>query len=157
MRSDTWTGHLVDLDLRQAFTRSSRNVDRLRNSSTRRESERSRNKVACSHEARCSLRTKSDSIRDCSSVSSKALCGHKKEGTASLLRHESCLCVGERSAVNREADVLNVDGYSDRTSQSNTNSSRITNIRPIDRYRVSSGSCGVDRGNGGTARSSSCA
>src|SRR5438552_19103898 len=122
MRSDTWTGHLVDLDLSQAFTRSSRNVDRLRNSSTRRESERSRNKVACSHEARCSLRTKSDSVRDGSSVLTEALRGHKEERATSLLGHESCLCVGEWSSVNREADVLNADSYLHGTSQSNTNS-----------------------------------
>ncbi len=150
MRSDTRGGYLVDLDLSQSLTCGRSNVDRLGNSSTSRKCKRSRNQVACSDEARCSLRTKSDSIRNCSSVLTKALRSHKEERATSLLRHEGGLRACEGGAVNRETNILNIDSYLHGTSQSNTNSSRITNIRPIDRYRVSSSSSGVNRGNSRT-------
>ncbi len=157
MRSDTRSGYLVDLDLSQTLVRRRGDVYGLGNSRTRWKCKRSRNNVACKSQARCSLRTQSDSVRDCPSVLTEALRGHKEEGASSLLRRKGGLRTRESGTVNRVTNILNVDGYLHRTSQSNTNSSRITNIRTVDSYRVSSGRTGVNRGNSGTVRPSSCA
>src|SRR2546427_3795265 len=115
MRSDTRSGYLIDLDLGQAFIRSRGNVDRLGDRGTSWKGKSSRNNVACKDQARCSLRTQSDSILDCPSVLTEALRGHKEDRASSLFRHEGGLRTSKSSTVNRETNILNVDSYRHRT------------------------------------------